>query len=82
MPEQLISASQTASLNFKGEPKLFDLLKGYYISKRSQTHECILNYPICITHKKWAKLLHLLEVKAVITLEENTVAARDGGRQQ
>lgn len=24
------------------------------------------------------KLLHLLEVKAVITLEENTVAPRDG----
>lgn len=80
MPEQLISASQTVSLNFKGESKLSDLLKGYYISKRSQTRECMLNYPTYIRHKKWAKLLHLLEVKAVITLE-NTVAPRDGGRQ-
>lgn len=41
----------------------------------------MLNYPTYIRHKKWAKLLHLLEAKAVITLEENTVAARDGGRQ-
>ena len=41
----------------------------------------MLNYPTYIRHKKWAKLLHLLETKAVITLEENTVAARDGGRQ-
>lgn len=81
MPEQLISASQIVSLNFKGESKLFDLLKGYYISKRSQTQERMLNYPTYIRHKKWAKLLHLLETKAVITLEENTVAARDGGRQ-
>lgn len=81
MPEQLISASQIVSLNFKGESKLFDLLKGYYISKRSQTQECMLNYPTYIRHKKWAKLLHLLEAKAVITLEENTVAARDGERQ-
>lgn len=28
----------------------------------------MLNYPTYIRHKQWAKLLHLLEVKAVITL--------------
>lgn len=68
MPEQLISASQIVSLNFKGESKLFDLLKGYYISKRSQTQECMLNYPTYIRHKKWAKLLHLLKLRQSLLL--------------